>query len=94
LDAERRKVEALREALTKAADTFADYSKVLKLIGKDVLMQGCDIAEQAARAAEVEDLRDMVRWAYGKLHHVNYSNQEDALMLDRMKLLLEHGVMA
>lgn len=41
----------LRDALTKAADTFADYSKVLRLIGKDVLAQGCDIAEQSTRAA-------------------------------------------
>ena len=37
------------------------------------------------------DLHDMVRWAYSKLHHVSYSKQEDALMLDRMKLLLDLG---
>lgn len=37
------------------------------------------------------DLHDMVRWAYCKLHHARYSKQEDALMLDRMKLLLERG---
>ena len=37
------------------------------------------------------DLHDMVRWAYSKLHHATYSKQEDALMLDRMKLRLEHG---
>ena len=35
---------------------------------------------------------DLVRWAYSKLHHINFTKQEDALMLDRMKLLLEHGV--
>ncbi len=37
------------------------------------------------------ELHDMVRWAYSKLHHASYSKQEDALMLDRMKLLLEYG---
>ena len=42
----------------------------------------------------VGDLQDMVRWAYSKLHRMNYSRPEDALMLDRMKLLLEHGVTA
>ena len=42
-------------------------------------------------AAGVGDLNDMVRWAYSKLHHASYSKMEDALMLDRMKLLLEHG---
>lgn len=35
---------------------------------------------------------EMIRWAYSKLHHVEFSNQDDALMLDRMKLLLEHNV--
>lgn len=43
-------------------------------------------------AAEIERLQELVRWAYSKLHHVSYSKPEDALMLDRMKLLLEHGI--
>ena len=52
-----------------------------------------DIAGLLDEAAGcVGDLQDMVRWAYSKLHHMNYSKPEDALMLDRMKLLLEHGV--
>lgn len=51
-----------------------------------------DIAALLDEAALcVGDLQDMVRWAYSKLHHASYSKQEDALMLDRMKLLLEHG---
>ena len=50
-------------------------------------------ATQAALDADAgeSDLHDMVRWAYSKLHHATYSKQEDALMLDRMKLRLEHG---
>jgi hypothetical protein len=52
-----------------------------------------DSAAEAALDDEAgdSDLHDMVRWAYSKLHHASYSKQEDALMLDRMKLLLEHG---
>lgn len=46
---------------------------------------------KALPSALDDELLDMVRWAYSKLHHVNYTKQEDALMLDRMKLLLEHG---
>lgn len=54
-----------------------------------------DIAALLDEAALcVGDLHDMVRWAYSKLHHMSYSKPEDALMLDRMKLLLEHGVTA
>lgn len=43
-------------------------------------------------AAEIARLVELVRWAYTKLHHQNYSKQEDALKLDEMKLLLEHGL--
>ena len=42
----------------------------------------------------IGNLQDMVRWAYSKLHHMSYSKPDDALMMDRMKLLLEHGVTA
>jgi hypothetical protein len=45
-------------------------------------------------AAEIARLTALVRWAYTKLHHVNFTKQDDALMLDEMKLLLEHGVRA
>ena len=40
---------------------------------------------------EIERLRRMVVWAYAKLRHVNFTKQDDALMLDDIKLLLEHG---
>jgi len=43
-------------------------------------------------AAEIERLTDLVRWAYTKLHHVEFNNQHDALKQDEMKMLLEHGV--
>jgi hypothetical protein len=39
-------------------------------------------------AALVNELDEMVGWAYSQLHRVNYSKQEDALMLDIMKLRL------
>ena len=44
------------------------------------------------QASEREVLNDLMGWAYSKLHRQNYVKQDDALMLDRMKLLLEHGV--
>lgn len=41
-----------------------------------------------------DPLVEMIRWSYSKLHHLEFSNLDDALMLDRMKFLLEHGVLA
>jgi hypothetical protein len=43
-------------------------------------------------AAEIERLTELVRWAYTKLHSRNFSSMDDALKLDEMKLLLEHGL--
>jgi len=43
-------------------------------------------------AAEIARLSEMVRWAYTKLHQINFPKQEDALKLDEMKLHLEHGL--
>jgi len=39
----------------------------------------------------IEQHNEIIRWCYSKLHHINFSKQEDALMLDRIKLLLETG---
>jgi hypothetical protein len=59
---------------------------------------GTDAALQDAyaegRKDEHADCIPLIAWAYGKLHHINFTKQEDALMLDRIKLLLEHGVHA
>jgi hypothetical protein len=46
------------------------------------------------RADEHADCKELIAWAYTKLHHINFTKMEDALMLDRMKLLLEHGIHA
>ena len=43
-------------------------------------------------AAEIQRLTNIVCWAYTKLHHINFTKLVDALMLDEMKLLLEHGL--
>jgi 4'-phosphopantetheinyl transferase EntD len=40
---------------------------------------------------EIDYLRDLVRWTYTKLHNQRFSNQDDALRLDEIKLLLEYG---
>lgn len=46
------------------------------------------------RKDERDDCVGLIAWAYGKLHHTTYAKQEDTLMLDRIKLLLEHGIHA
>ena len=38
------------------------------------------------------DLLNIISWAYGRLHQTRYTRPEDLLMLDRMKMLLEHGL--
>jgi hypothetical protein len=42
---------------------------------------------------ENEQMLDLLRWAYSKLHTYSYRNMDDALKLDEIKLLLtvEHG---
>lgn len=51
-----------------------------------------EIADNMLKAeAYLRDMHDAIRWAYSKLRHASYSKQDDALMLDRMKLLLEYG---
>ena len=43
-------------------------------------------------AAEIHRLQALVQWAYSKLHMREFSNMDDALKLDEMKLFLEHGI--
>ena len=43
-------------------------------------------------AAEIARLQNLLSWCYSKLHDRDFRRQDDALMLDEMKLLLEHGV--
>lgn len=44
--------------------------------------------------SEVAFLRDMLAWANGKLQHLSFSKMDDAMMLDAIKLYLEHGVVS
>lgn len=43
------------------------------------------------RAAEIHRLEELIRWAYSKLHFREFSGMNDALKLDEIQLLLEHG---
>lgn len=43
-------------------------------------------------ASEIERLSELVRWAYTKLHSRTFSDLNDCLKLDEMKLFLEHGI--
>ena len=45
-----------------------------------------------AAADEIEKFKELLIWANGKLHDRTFSKMEDALMLDEIKMLLEHGV--
>lgn len=44
-------------------------------------------------AQEPDPLTEMLAWAYGKLYDREFRDQEDCLMLDGLKLYLEHGVL-
>lgn len=48
LEAER---DRLRAALEKAADTFADFNRGLKLLNRPLLAEACEVAEKASREA-------------------------------------------
>jgi hypothetical protein len=39
----------------------------------------------------IESLHELVCWAYSKMFRYNFSNLDDALKLDAIKLLLELG---
>jgi len=49
-------------------------------------------ALNTALYGEVSYLEEMLRWAYSKLQGRTFSNMEDALMADRIKLWIEHGI--
>ena len=50
------------------------------------------ISTNEALSNENEDLAEMLRWAYSKLHGRSFINMDDALMADRIKLWLEYGI--
>ena len=41
---------------------------------------------------ELERRKDLLAWAYSKLHSRTFSNMDDSLKLDEIKILLEHGL--
>lgn len=45
------RVEALRQALEKAADTFADIGEAMRILGRFTVADACKIAETSTRAA-------------------------------------------
>ena len=64
------------------------------LIEKATLNEAQTDAYAEGRKDQAEEDGELLRWAYSKLHHINFTKQDDALMLDRFKLLLEHGIAA
>lgn len=51
-------------------------------------------AEIRALCHEITYEKELLAWAYGKLHNRTFSKMDDDFMLDRVKLYLEHGVAA
>lgn len=41
----------------------------------------------------LDEINEMLSWAYQKLAPYSYAKQDDALMLDRIKMWLEHGLL-
>jgi hypothetical protein len=51
------------------------------------------VAEIGSEAyARIEILEHLLAWSYTKLHYRSFDSLEDALTLDKIKLLLEHGI--
>ena len=50
------------------------------------------ISTNEALCNENAFLEEIVIWSYSKLHNRGLSGLDDALMLDRIKLWLEHGL--
>jgi hypothetical protein len=46
----------LRDALEKAADTFADFNKGMRSLNRPLLADACEIAERESRAALIRKL--------------------------------------
>ena len=47
-----------------------------------------DDAREEGRQDAQADSHRLISWAYGKLQHIAFTKQEDALALDEMKLML------
>ena len=58
-------------------------------------MSNADFNETEAyaegRSDQFEEDLELLRWAYSKLLYRSFDSMEDAMMMDRIKLLLEHG---
>lgn len=73
----------------------------LPMIGHEKELTGLVAAARAFLAepetevvVEHAALHELVLWAYSKLHAREFTRLEDALELDRMKLYVEHRVIA
>ena len=83
--------DAIASANIAAAHAKPIPDAVVEVIGADGRQkQQASEAEPMADecAAEIERLQGLLRWAYSKLHGCTFSNMDDALKLDDIKLLL------
>ena len=69
------------------------YTDSTNLCPHEELPSACSDCETIRIDMQNEQMLDLLRWAYSKLHMYSYRNMDDALKLDEIKLLLtvEHG---
>lgn len=54
----------------------------------------CTDAYAEGRSDQSAEDLELLRWCYSKLVYRSFDNMDDALQMDRIKLLLEHGISA
>lgn len=72
-----------------------EVCKALQLVHKDQRVAVCQIVRDGKTAEQVNvysQHRDLLAWAYTKLAPIVFTDQDDAMMLDSIKLRLEHGL--
>ena len=87
------------EQLQDACDLATDKRELERLCGNAKieivrLREGQKVAGAAVEETchEATYLRELLAWSYAKLHYRPFGHPDDALMLDRVKLFLEHGI--
>jgi hypothetical protein len=59
---------------------------------RDRIDRECTDAYAEGRADQYREDKGLMAWAYSKLIYRSFDNMDDALQMDRIKLLIEHGI--
>ena len=83
-------VDALERIAESAMSQYASAGSMAadcKRIAREALA-----AHASSEAGVPEPTGDLLRWAYQQLHRRSFTDVDDALNLDRLRLFAEHGV--